>query len=72
MGEVIDMREYHSCRFFSEPVVCGHCNRDTRGRVYDGGEAVLCTECGGPMVEIAPQDFEGFALVTFAPEVDDE
>ncbi len=70
MGEVISMNDYVSVRFFSEDVACGHCNRDTRGRVFDGGEAVLCTECGGPILQIAPSEFEGYAIVTFFPEED--
>jgi uncharacterized CHY-type Zn-finger protein len=70
MGEVIDLREYHSVRFFSEDVICGHCERETRGRVYDSGEAVRCTECGGPMIEIAPAEFEGVTVVTFHSEDD--
>jgi len=70
MGEVIDMRDYVSIRWFSEDVICGHCERETRGRVYDSGEAVLCTECGGPMIEIAPVEFEGVTVVTFHSEDD--
>jgi uncharacterized CHY-type Zn-finger protein len=70
MGEVIDLREYHSVRFFSEDVICGHCERETRGRVYDSGEAVRCTECGGPMIEIASAEFEGVTVVTFHSEDD--
>ena len=44
MGDVISMQEYVSVRFFSEDVVCGYCDLETRGRVFDGGEAVLCTQ----------------------------
>jgi len=70
MGEVIDMRDYVSIRWFSEDVVCGHCEQETRGRVYDSGEAVLCTECGGPLVVIAPSDYFGVVVVTFEEEPD--
>lgn len=68
-ADVIDMRDYVSIRFFSEDVVCGHCENDTLGRVYDSGEAVLCTECGGPLITIAAQDYDGFTVVTFNPEL---
>ncbi len=70
MGDVISMQEYVSVRWFSEDVVCGHCELNTRGRVFDGGEAVLCTECGGPIINIAPSEFGGFTIVTFHPEED--
>jgi hypothetical protein len=68
MADVISMKEYLSIRFFSEDVVCGHCERDTRGRVYDSGEAVLCSECGGPLITIGPAEYTGFTIVTFSPE----
>ena len=70
MGDVISMQEYVSVRFFSEDVVCGYCDLETRGRVFDGGEAVLCTQCGGPILQIAPAEFEGITVVTFYPEDD--
>ena len=54
MGDVISMQEYVSVRFFSEDVVCGYCDLETRGRVFDGGEAVLCTQCGGPFYVRTP------------------
>ena len=68
MGEVIDMRDYVSIRWFSEDVVCGHCEQETRGRVYDSGEAVLCSEFGGPLITIGPAEYTGFTIVTFSPE----
>ena len=41
MADVIDFKEYFSVRFFSKDILCGYCSRLTRGRVYDGGEAIV-------------------------------
>ena len=68
MGEVINMRDYMSCRFFPEDVICGHCDEETRGAVYDSTACVLCTECGEALLIVAPESYQGFTVVTFTPE----
>lgn len=35
-------------RFFENPVECEICGKGTRGRVYDGEEEVVCSECDNP------------------------
>jgi len=71
MAKVISMSEYMTVRFFLEDVLCGHCGSETRGAVRDSSEAVVCTECGGPIIEVEHDFFEEGALVTFTPEGDD-
>lgn len=68
MGEVISLRDYMACRFFPEPVICGHCEEETRGVVYDSSACVLCTECEMALLIVAPENYQGFTVVTFTPE----
>lgn len=68
MADVISLSDYMSARFFPEDVICGHCDADTRGRVYDSSACVVCTECGEPLLIVAPEDYVGFTVVTFRPE----
>ena len=68
MGKVIDMKDYISVRFFKHDIVCGYCNQLTRGRVYDGGEAIVCTVCSGPMLELTSDDYAGETTIIFDPE----
>jgi uncharacterized protein (DUF983 family) len=68
MADVIDMKEYFSVRFFKRDILCGFCGNPTRGRVYDSGEAIVCTECGGPMMELESDDFAGNMTIIFDPE----
>ncbi len=68
MGKVIDMKDYISVRFFKNDIVCRYCSRLTRGRVYDSGEAIVCTECGGPMLELESDQFNDNLTIIFDPE----
>ncbi len=68
MGEVIDMKDYISVKFFKDEVQCGFCEQATNGRVYDKSEQVVCTVCGGPMLELSSEDFFGSATIIFHPE----
>lgn len=68
MADVIDMKEYFSVRFWRTPVICGYCSNLTRGRVYDSAEAIVCTECGGPMLEFDSDDEGDNLTVIFTPE----
>ena len=68
MGKVIDMKDYISVRFFKHDILCGYCNQLTRGRVYDGGEAIVCTVCGGPMLELESEQFNDNLTIIFDPE----
>jgi len=68
MGKVIDMKDYVSVRFFKHGVLCGYCSRLTKGRVYDQGEAIVCTECGGPMLELESEQFNDNLTIIFDPE----
>ena len=68
MGKVIDIKDYISVRFFKRDILCGYCSRLTRGRVYDSGEAIVCTECGGPMLELESDQFNDNLTIIFDPE----
>jgi hypothetical protein len=68
MGKVIDMKDYISVRFFKQDILCGYCEQLTRGRVYDGGEAIVCSVCSGPMLELTSDDYAGEATIIFEPE----
>jgi hypothetical protein len=68
MADVIDLKEYFSVRFFKRDILCGYCSRLTRGRVYDSGEAIVCTECGGPMLELESDQFNDNLTIIFTPE----
>jgi hypothetical protein len=68
MADVISMKEYFSVKFFKHDVLCGYCNHLTRGRVYDSGEAIVCTVCGGPMLELESEQFNDNLTIIFDPE----
>ena len=68
MGRVIDMKDYISVRFFKQDILCGYCEQLPRGRVYDGGEAIVCAVCSGPMLELSSNDYAGEATIIFEPE----
>ena len=68
MADVIDMKEYFSVRFFKESIVCGFCGQLTRARVYDSVQAIVCTECGGPMLELESDDVTSEMTIVFDPE----
>jgi hypothetical protein len=36
--------------------------------VYDSGEAIVCTECGGPMLELESDQFNDNLTIIFDPE----
>lgn len=67
MADVIDMKEYFSVRFFKNEVLCGYCNHLTHARVYDKGEAIVCTVCGGAMLEFDSDDTDNLTVI-FTPE----
>lgn len=69
MAEIISIKDYMASRFFPEGVICGHCDRETRGLVYDSSACVICSECGGALLVVAPENYDGFTVVTF--EMDD-
>lgn len=68
MADVIDFKEYFSVRFFKKDIVCGFCGQLTRGRVYDGGEAIVCSVCSGPMLELESDDMTSEMTIIFDPE----
>ena len=68
MADVISMKEYFSVKFFKHDVLCGFCNHLTRGRVYDSGEAIVCTVCSGPMLELTSDEYCGETTIIFNPE----
>ena len=68
MADVIDFKEYFSVRFFKRDILCGFCSQPTRGRVYDGGEAIVCSVCSGPMLELESDDMTSEMTIIFDPE----
>lgn len=69
-ADVINFKDYYSVKFFKDDVYCGYCSQQTRGRVTDSSQKVVCTHCGGAMLEIESSDFEGVATIVFTPEND--
>ena len=69
-ADVLNFKDYYSVRFFADDVFCGYCERLTRGRVADSSEKVVCTNCGGAMLELNSSDFQDVATIIFSPEND--
>lgn len=69
-ADVLNFKDYYSVRFFYDEVICGYCGKDTRGRVMDRSEKVVCTHCGGAMLELNSSDFQNVATIIFSPEGD--
>lgn len=62
----IDEQERDYVRFFREYVECDWCGLETRGRVYEETQSIVCSACRKPLLEISQNDMFIFSL-----EIDD-
>ena len=64
MADVVKMEDHDRdwVRFFKEPWECDWCGLMTRGRVYEETQAVVCSACHNPLIEIDgdPQHYLAF------------
>jgi hypothetical protein len=54
MADVVDLeaQERDYVRFFRNYVDCDWCGMQTRGRVYEETQAIVCSACRKPLLEI--------------------
>ena len=54
MAEVVDLdaQERDYVRFFRNYVDCDWCGMQTRGRVYEETQTIVCSACRKPLLEI--------------------
>ena len=51
MGEVLEFKR-HWVWFFDEPVTCDYCLQDTRGKVWESMQSIVCSNCGEALLLI--------------------
>ena len=44
MGEVLEFKR-HWVWFFEEPVTCDYCLKETRGKVFEKMQSIVCSNC---------------------------
>jgi len=52
MAEIVKFERGGFVRFFRNYVECAHCEQQTRGRVYEESQQIICSVCDGVLLEI--------------------
>ncbi len=66
-AQIQKIRRTPFVRFFADYVTCNACGNETRGRVYQESEQVVCSSCKAVLISMET-DFAEMTVIMFEPE----
>lgn len=69
-AQIKKIRRTPFVRFFADYVTCNACDNETRGRVYQESERVVCSSCNAVLIDMETE-LASMTVVMFEPEEDD-
>ena len=69
-AQIKKIRRTPFVRFFADYVTCNSCDNETRGRVYQESERVVCSSCKAVLIDMETE-LASMTVVMFEPEKDD-